>query len=230
MTEVRKPALALLGALDVFANLPEADYRVLADVAKPCRFGRGETIYGEGETAARCLLIESGRLSLVCYSERGELYLRRQFASGQLVALPVMFMKHGRYPATARADAPLYGYWLGRDALEAMCLASPAAALAVLRYTSGMLSDSLRTNYSLATTACAERLARHLIEADARALASPEAPAPLSMNIGELAANLGMRSETLSRVLAKWRKLGLISGRGNRLTVLDPTGIRNLCG
>ncbi|TFW36490.1 helix-turn-helix domain-containing protein [Pseudomonas fluorescens] len=37
-----------------------------------------------------------------------------------------------------------------------------------------------------------------------------------------------MRGETLSRVLANWRRQGLISGRGNRVTILDLESLRLL--
>ncbi|NBO01241.1 MAG: helix-turn-helix domain-containing protein [Betaproteobacteria bacterium] len=46
----------------------------------------------------------------------------------------------------------------------------------------------------------------------------------------QIAEQLGIAPETLSRVLRDLRERGLIRGRGRVLDVLDPTGLRDLVG
>ena len=50
----------------------------------------------------------------------------------------------------------------------------------------------------------------------------------LPLRLGQLAASLGMRGETLSRQLADWRRQGLIAGRGTAVSLLDADALRRL--
>ncbi len=225
MTYVRRPLVALFRDQPFFRDLPDADLAALAGRAVACRFPAGQTLYREGETATRCLLIESGYACLRCHTETGEEYVRNKFSAGSLVGLPVMFMADRRYPATAIAETVLLGYWIDSQTLESLCLTCPGAALEILRYTSDMLRSSLNAHHVLATAHCPQRLAGYLLEQH-RLCGSATLAIPLK--IGQLAATLGMRSETLSRILAGWRRDGLISGRGPQITLLKPEDLQRL--
>lgn len=221
MTNVRnglQPLSNLLQAHPLLGVANDTSRQLLVDQATPCTVERGNRLYDQGDTATRCLLIECGEICLVCYTEQGEEYVRNHFNAGSLVALPVMFMEDGRYPASAIASGPVKGYWLSRRSLLEACHEDGPLSLACLRYTSEMLRQSLIKSYSLATTDCPRRVAEHLLGLHAK---QHETDLELPLKIGQLAANLGMRGETLSRVLAGWRRQGVVSGRGNRVTILD---------
>lgn len=226
MTNVRighQPLLDLLQAHPLLGASNEASRQLLAAHATPCSAERGHRLYDQGDSATRCLFIENGEVCLVCYTEQGEEYVRNHFSAGSLVALPVMFMEHGCYPASAVASGTVKGYWLTRKSFLEACHQDGPLALACLRYTSEMLRQSLIKSYSLATTDCPRRLAEYLLELYAKHNVTA---LELPLKIGQLAANLGMRGETLSRVLASWRQQELVSGRGNKITILDLERLR----
>ncbi|MEZ1319504.1 Crp/Fnr family transcriptional regulator [Pseudomonas fluorescens] len=226
MTNVRngfQPLSDLLQDHPLLGGANKTSRQLLVDHATLCTAERGNRLYDQGDTASRCLLIESGEVSLVCYTEQGEEYVRNHFTGGNLVALPVMFMDHGRYPASAMASSAVKGYWLSRRSLLEACHQDGPLSLACLRYTSEMLRQSLIKSYSLATTDCPRRVAEYLL--DLHALHN-ETALELPLKIGQLAANLGMRGETLSRVLASWRRQELVSGRGNKITLLNLERLR----
>jgi CRP/FNR family transcriptional regulator, dissimilatory nitrate respiration regulator len=50
------------------------------------------------------------------------------------------------------------------------------------------------------------------------------------MKKGELASSLGTVSETLSRTFKKLKEEGMLDVEGNRVTILDMTGLRKLAG
>ena len=221
MTKIRndqQPLPELMALHPILGSANATSIQILTANAVPCSFERGARIYDEGELASRCLLIENGEICLVCYTEQGEEYLRNHFVAGSLVALPVMFMEHGCYPASAKATTPILGYWVSRKALNDACHQDGPLALACLRYTSEMLRQSLIKSYSLATTDCAHRLAEYVLRLHTL---QNRNDLELPLRIGQLAGNLGMRGETLSRVLSNWRRQGLISGRGNKVNILD---------
>lgn len=226
MTKIRndqRPLPELIAFHPILGSANATSIQFLAANASPCSFERGARVYDEGEPATRCLLIENGEICLVCYTEQGEEYFRNHFVAGNLVALPVMFMEHGCYPASAKATTSVKGYWLSRKALNDACQQDDPLSLTCLRYTSEMLRQSLIKSYSLATTDCAHRLAEYVLRLHTL---QNKNDLELPLKIGQLAANLGMRGETLSRVLASWRRQGLISGRGNRVNILDLESLR----
>ncbi|MEY3765065.1 MAG: Crp/Fnr family transcriptional regulator [Limnohabitans sp.] len=72
---------------------------------------------------------------------------------------------------------------------------------------------------------CAEWLLEHAQPMDREAMA-----VQFTQRKRQIAEQLGIAPETLSRVLRDLRERGLIRGRGRVLDVLDPTGLRDLVG
>ena len=72
---------------------------------------------------------------------------------------------------------------------------------------------------------CAEWLLEHAQPMDREAMA-----VQFTLRKRQIAEQLGIAPETLSRVLRDLRERGLIRGRGRVLDVLDPTGLRDLVG
>ena len=72
---------------------------------------------------------------------------------------------------------------------------------------------------------CAEWLLRH-------AKSNPQGSllVQLQLNKRAIAAELGIVPETMSRILTRLRDLGLISGTGRLVTLLDPAGLRSVAG
>lgn len=226
MTKIRNADFPPVEWLDDHPQLSMASVAskaLLVADARPASYARGAFLYREDAPADSCFLIEQGEICLVRYTDQGEEYVRNHFVAGQVVGLPVMFMAQDRHLANARAVAAVQGRWLSRRALLEACQQDGPLALAFLRYTSEMLRQSLMRSYSLAVADCPQRLAEYLVSLhDSQHTEHLTIP----LKIGQLAANLGMRSETLSRQFATWRRQGLVSGRGSRLSILDLQRLR----
>ena len=212
-------ALDLLAAHRFFHDLPPTQLETLSASLQSCRFPAGDLPFRSGEQARRCLLLGDGEVQVLRFGQDGEERVLGQFGRGELIAVAALFMADGRYPASARAQTAVSG-WLHR-----LCAAHPALSLRLLQSVSGSLLRSVDLGERLAADSCAQRLAGYLLEQ--RDVQGSDA-LRLPLRLGQLAASLGMRSETLSRQLADWRRQGLIAGRGTAVTLLDADALQRL--
>jgi len=231
MTNINLPgpaALALLAGHPLLQGLPPGTGpEVAAELlrgAMALRADAGQVLFGEGDEALHYLLIESGQAEVMRYSYNGDERVFRVFESGQLMAEAAMFMPHGRYPMQARARTLLQGWRLSRRQLHEACRRWPDLALRLLAGLSKSLYDQVNKVDWMTSSSAPERLANYLMglrERQGDALTLP-------LNQRQLAAHLGIRAETLSRLLNDWQTQGYISGQRRQWAVRDPAHLAKL--
>ena len=211
----------------MFRELSASQEVDLAGIAVACSFGRGEIIVRQGTPSIGFYVIDSGEVSVHRLSRDGTERVIRVFHSGESFA-EASLLPGGVYPASARAmvDSRLHLIpkkpfleLLKRDAdfglrmIVALSMRSHALVASI---------ESLRGENVQA------RILRWLLSR------CPAAGSPVSYTIHLtvtkvlLAAELGMRQETLSRHLANLRKSGDLTIRGREIVVLNPGRLRVL--
>lgn len=136
-------ALDLLAAHRFFHDLPPTQLETLSASLQSCRFPAGDLPFRSGEQARRCLLLGDGEVQVLRFGQDGEERVLGQFGRGELIAVAALFMADGRYPASARAQTAVSGWWLPREALHRLCAAHPALSLRLLQSVSGSLLRSV---------------------------------------------------------------------------------------
>lgn len=216
-------AHARLAAHPLFAAEP-ATVSALAVSMQVFQAMPGTWLFREGASAGCCLLIATGRVEVLRLGKDGQERVHSLFDAGQLVAESALFMAHARYPMSARAQTQVRGYRLPRAALRLACASSPGFALRMLDWLGERIY--LRTNEVdwLAASSAPQRLAAYL-------LALPITGNAVRIPIGrqQLAGRLGMRPETLSRLLSAWRRQGRLQGNRRDWRLCDPAFLRGLC-
>lgn len=210
---------------ELFRDLPEAVLQPLAAAMRPQRLQAGEWAFREGDEAAFCLLVERGAVDLLRHGADGEERVFNNYGAGALVAELAMFMPHGRFPMNARVREALYGWQLPRQALRQACAEHGALAMRMLERMSARLYRSVNEVEWVTASNAPQRLAAYLM--DLRP-ASPEAPVELPLSQRQLAARLGMRAETLSRLFADWIERGYVAGRLRSWRILAPAVLTGL--
>ncbi|WP_424798413.1 Crp/Fnr family transcriptional regulator [Pseudomonas aeruginosa] len=122
----------LLGAVQLFADLPEPLLAGLGDSASLLRVEAGRLLFREGDPAEHFLLVRRGCVEMLRFTSDGEERVFHLFGEGQLIAEAAMFMPHGRYPMNARSQSSGEFYRLGRAALRKACESHPALAMRML--------------------------------------------------------------------------------------------------
>ena len=203
------PLIELLAQYPLFAGLPPEVLARLAEGAWAQSLGAGETAFHEGDSATHYLLIVTGQLEMVRFSQEGDEHVFQSFGPGSLVADAAMFMQHGRYPMSSRASSgPLTIWRLSGAALRATCESHPPLAMRLLQRFSLRLYHRVNEVEWLTSSTAQQRLAAYFISL--RKQQGDELSFPQSQR--HVAAQLGIRPETLNRLLADWQSRGWITG------------------
>lgn len=195
----------------------------LAEQMSPLLAAPGQVLFREGEQARHCLLVAAGRVEVMRFGLDGQERVHGLFESGQLVAEAAMFMPHGRYPMDARAQDAVRGWLLPRAALREACQSHPALAMRLLDWLGTRIYQRTNEVDWLVDSSAAQRLAAYLLSLragpDRRRVRIP-------IHQRQLAGKLGMRAETVSRLLSEWQQRGYVDGRQRDWELLDPEHLR----
>lgn len=187
----------------------------LSAIGRHRRYARGETILAAGDDSIACATLVSGAVKLSAIDAEGtERIVGLVHPAGLLGQL---FAPQVDHHATALADSELCLF--PRAGFEALMVRHPALTRAILDRTLRELSAA-RSLVDLIGRGRAELRVAGLLLAMARA-ASPSpchyaGHIELPLTRGEMASMLGLTIETVSRVLTRFEKSGLIERKGAR--------------
>lgn len=173
------------------------------------RLEEGESVFDQGQISDHWYLVLRGRIDTLRYGADGEERVIHHLSEGELLAPVVMFAPQRCYPVSARAAKLSEVCCMHRDRLHEACLRYPRLALKLLELAAVALSLRIDDVDNLAGSSSAQRLAGYLMQLSEKQGKSIELP----LSQRQLAARLGMRAETLNRLLAEWQKNGYLTGR-----------------
>jgi CRP-like cAMP-binding protein len=196
--------------------------------ADPLSLEAGHRVFSRGQTAECVYYLLQGRVGLGLYQgEQSPHRLSKVMAPGWVDLSAAVLDQPMTYDAVAETPLVLkqvsvqaFHTWLGqqtpatRDLIRDLALGQrQMAELSVSR----LAMD--------AQARCAEWLLDHAQPIDRESMA-----VQFTQRKRQIAEQLGIAPETLSRVLRDLRERGFIRGRGRVLDVVDPTGLRHLVG
>lgn len=218
------PSLPLLKQAPIFRGVQSDILECMASSAAYRRYDAGELIFREGETASSYLLLESGSVEVFRYCQNGDERVFQVFESGRTVAEAAMFMPHGRYPMCARSREDTRLYRLRRESLLEACRRYPELAMSMLSLLGQALYNQVNKVDWLTSSSASERLANYLLNLKADVSATVQLP----MSQRQLAAHLGIRAETLSRLLNEWQARGYVDGKRKAWRLCNEMFLRQL--
>jgi CRP-like cAMP-binding protein len=190
------------------------------------KYQGGDIVFHEGDAAMHWLLVAKGHVEVVRFGCDGSERVYHRFGIGQCVAEAAMFMAHGRYPMQARAVGSTTVWRLERQALRHACEAHPALALRLLEDFSRRLYHYINEVEWLTVSSAPQRLAAFLLRLSAQQGERLE----LRSSQRQQGAHLGIRAETLSRLLAEWQARQWLRGERRHWTLLDTASLQQLAG
>jgi CRP-like cAMP-binding protein len=216
--------LLQLAAHPLLSELAPEVLRSLCERADLRPYRGGDTVFHEGDAAQHWLLVAKGHVEVVRFGCDGSERVYHRFGPGECVAEAAMFMAHGRYPMQARAVGATTVWRLERQALRQACEAHPALALRLLEDFSRKLYHYINEVEWLTVSSAPQRLAAFLLRLSAQQGAQMELPSSQR----QLAAHLGVRAETLSRLLSEWQARQWLRGERRHWTLLDTAPLQQL--
>jgi len=215
----------------LFSGLDEEYLAEVAAISVKRTFSKGETLFGEGETATGFYLLASGSIKLCKVSPDGKEKVLHFVHPSETFA-EAAFFGDGKYPAEARALESGVALFFPREAFMGLLERNPRFSLNLIISLSMLLRRFARQIEELSFAEVPARLAAYLMESAAKKSTAFQGKTYLDLDIkkGELASRLGTASETLSRTFKKLKEEGVLSVEGNRVIILDSARLEKLAG
>ncbi|MBB1525460.1 Crp/Fnr family transcriptional regulator [Pectobacterium carotovorum subsp. carotovorum] len=188
-------------------------------------FRQDDILFREGDKMQHCLLVETGKLQAFRHTYGGDEKIFGQFERGEFVAIAAVFMDHGRFPMNIRAQSDGHTLMIPRQDIHQFCLQRPELALRLLNYLGKKLYSTINQIDWLTSSSAPQRLADYLLRQH-HIQQTQHLTLPVSR--GQLATSLGMRSETLSRLMSDWKRQGHIIYRGHQVELCDLNYLKEL--
>lgn len=206
----------------LFQGLPEDQLSEIENIALIRSFGRGETIFFDGDKANGFYIVLEGKVKIFKMSFQGKEQILHIFGEGQPFGEVPVF--HGApFPATAEALVKSKTLFLPRKEFIELVTTSPSIALNMLAMLSMRLRRFTSQIESLSLKEVPARLASYLLYLSEEQGGKDEVE--LEISKGQLASLLGTIPETLSRIFSKMSEEGLIAVKGKQITLLDRVGL-----
>lgn len=211
----------------IFACLSQPDVTTLLKDARRHAFSQGETIFSEGMMADHFFLIVAGEIEVFRATPGGEEKLFGYYRPGQLVELYSMFMKRPVFSLNGRGTQDGIAYSFERNALSAITQKNPGLTRALLQHTSQKAHAYMNQVDFFTGSSAEQRLAAFLLYLsdlqDGTRLKLP-------CHQKQIGSRLGIRGETVSRTLGRFKMKGFVEQGGGQLQILDRPALEQLLG
>ncbi len=194
----------------LLAGLPDETADELMSKARWRRFGRGETIFFQGEQATAIHIVIDGWVKLFRISPNGAEAIVNVFTRGSSFGEAMAFRKLP-YPVSAEAVTECEILQIPSREFVAMMERRPEICTAILAATFQHLHSLVSDVEHLKAQTGAQRVAEFLL--DLADCSSGACRVTLPYDKVLIAGRLGMKPESLSRAFSKLRKHGVKVGR-----------------
>ena len=211
--------------IPLFEGLENKQLQDLTQILKKQNFPRGHRIFTEGDEGNGLYVVAAGQVKIFKMSPAGKEQILHIFGPGNPFGEIAMFAGES-FPASAEAFTDCRILFFSRHGFIDCVRRDPSLAFNMLAVLSRRLRKFAALIEDLSLKEVPGRLAAHLLYLSGKNGAGDKVK--LEVSKGHLAALLGTIPETLSRILAKMNRQGLIEVNGSNILLLDPDGLEAL--
>ncbi len=200
----------------VLGVLEERDRRYLAERSLRRRIDKGQVLFCEGAFSDSVLVLVSGRMKVVKYSNDGAEFILSTVAPGETIG-ELGVLSSGPRSATVLATEESVVLTLAGSVIIDLISERPALAIALLQRLSDMVRRITGVATDLVFLDLKQRVAKYLLQ---RAVGDP-APAEQVVTQSDLAANIGASRQRVNACLRDFQRQGWITMGSRSLRVID---------
>ncbi|MDY6142844.1 MAG: Crp/Fnr family transcriptional regulator [Arcanobacterium sp.] len=209
-----------VAVVPIFKGLTLAEQLEVAQVARPTLIERGTTVFRQGESLGKLMVLHSGSVKLMRTLASGHEHLVRVLGAGDFMG-EWAFLKGGRAKHTAVTLETTHMCVFDHRDLATVFRTYPSVGLRMLTTLTDRLADTEERLVSAISADVGARLASYLLSLPSVARDSGVFDVQLPIAKKEIAALLDTTPESLSRQLRAFEKGGLIESRGKTIRLLD---------
>lgn len=224
------PSRVLKGSLSDLLQVmgaEPADQKLAAQMPMTLRRVHAKAqLFHEGQAAEAIYIARAGTFKVYHTDEEGYEHVVAFPGQGDVMALDALYLAQHPTAATALEESSVYV--IVRHDFQSLCLNAPGFSRALHLASSRAVKRATDLSHVMAAVAAEARLARFLLQHSERMAADGLSPRHFHLRMGrrDLASNLGVASETISRsftMLASW---GLLKVSCREVEILDMDGLR----
>jgi CRP/FNR family transcriptional regulator len=222
----------LFRSVPMYRRLAEADRERLAKVSQVRTFGKGETVFSEGDPSAYFYTVASGRVKVFKMTPAGKDIILEIFGAGDPFGAVAAY--EGRpFPASAVALEPTTCILARREAFFELLEQHPSLVRGLLLGLTHRLVELTNRLAELTGGRVEPRFARFFLKlADEMGRPAREREGaveiPLVLSRQELADFTGTTIETAIRIMSRWGKDGLVRTEKDGFVVEDRGALEEL--
>ncbi|WCM24785.1 fumarate/nitrate reduction transcriptional regulator Fnr [Paraburkholderia bryophila] len=188
----------------------------------------GETLFRTGDSFQSLYAVRAGSFKTVVMHRDGREQVTGFHQAGDMLGLDGVCSGHHSCDAVAIEDSQVC--IIPFHLLEAMCRDVKVVQQHVHRMMGGEIVREAALMMLLGTMSAEQRVATFLLNLSGKLSKRGYSPAEfhLRMTREEIGSYLGMKLETVSRMLSKFQKDGLVDTHGKQIRILDMDGLRRV--
>jgi len=215
-----EPADDPLAGATILRVLDESDRRALVSKGFHRKLDKGQVLFTEGERSDSVLVLLSGHLNVLKYSQDGDPFIINAVVPGDSIGEVGVF-SNGPRSATIQANEESVLLVLPASVIIDLISKRPAACIALLECVSGMVRRLTGMAADLVFLDLRQRVAKYLLE---------DRPAGVRSTTNrltqtEVAASIGASRQRVNACLREFERHGWISMGSRRLQVVDQEGL-----
>jgi len=214
-----------IASIPLFQNLSRRHLGELAMIVVDQIFKKGQEVFSEGEEGTGFYVVITGRVKIYKVSWEGREQILHIFGPGEPFGEVPVFTGQ-KFPASAAAIKESRIFFFPKESFVKLIRREPELALGMLAVLSMRLRRFAALVEDLSLKEVPGRLAAYLLYLSRKNEDSLDLELDISKT--QLASLLGTIPETLSRILAKMKKSGLIDVDGARIRILDVETLQDI--
>lgn len=219
--------IATLQSCSLFTGISVEDMQKFAELCVVKNLRKGEYLFREGGPSIGFYIVRSGTINLHRLGAGGKEQVIHFFRSGESFAEGTLVLSQG-YPANARAVETSVVILLPKKGVLDLLQTRPDLSLKMLGSMSQHLRILVAALEDLTLKDIETRLIHWILKRCPQPLPAHKITIPLTDKKLVLAAELGVRSETLSRTFAKYRDMKIFEVRAKHIDVLKPKKLEEI--
>jgi len=213
----------------LFCDFSPAAQAKLDAISSSATYHKGEILFAEGQAPRGIFVISKGRVKLSANASDGKSLIIRMADIGEVVGLPGT-ISGKRYELTAMAFGPVEASFIPRKPFRDFVGTHGDVALRVAEILSDIYyATYLEVRYLGLSGSAEGKLARFLLDLTAdQNHDHGHARAKLTLTHEEIADMVGTSRETVTRLLAEFKRKRLLDIHGSRLLIANKAGLQKL--
>lgn len=213
----------------LFTKLSPTEIKLITGISKTKKYRRNQIIFLEGEAFAGFYILISGGVKMYKLKGNGEEIVLKRLEPYRSFAESYLFSGSRFYTSCAQAVEDSTMMFIPSDEFAMLLARNPALAIRISEASAVKLM-TLSRRLDLLASAVDVRVARYLLNEVQlnNSIRMPEPYFNLLIHKKDLAAHLGIASETLSRTLKKFKQDRIIREVSKRVFVTNLKKLRDI--